>query len=176
MKTSVALIGFMGTGKTAVGKALAEYTGKDFIELDAVIEKRAGKAITDIFRNDGEIAFRELEIEVTREVAGKKNTVIACGGGLVLNRINIDRLKRECVIIYLTASAGVILRRTSSEAGKRPLLEVADRFQQIKEMLKFRQPFYRRAADIIINTSKMSINTVVRRITEELEDNEDYGR
>ncbi len=176
MKSSVALIGFMGTGKTAVGKRLAERMGKDFIELDAMIERKAGRSISDIFRQDGEIAFREMEIEATKEVAGRKNTVIACGGGLVLNRINIDRLKQECIIVYLTASAGVIQRRTSNEAGKRPLLEVADRFQQIKAMLKFRQPFYKRAADVIINTSKMSINTVVRRIMEELEDNESYGQ
>src|SRR4030042_154772 len=127
MKTSIALIGFMGTGKTATGKALARELGKDFIELDAVIEKKAGKSIPDLFREDGEICFRELEIEVTKETAAKKNAVIACGGGIVLNTINIFRLKQECVIVCLTASPEVILKRTSGDKGGRPLLAVAAR-------------------------------------------------
>ena len=92
MKTSIALIGFMGAGKTAVGKALSEKLGKEFIELDPLIIEKAGKPIPRIFTEDGEIAFRELEIEVTKEVSGKKNAVIACGGGVPLNKINIERI------------------------------------------------------------------------------------
>ena len=168
MKTSIALIGFMGTGKTAVGSVLAAKLGKEFIELDAVIEQKAGKSIPEIFQQDGEIAFRELEIEVTREVADKKEAVIACGGGLVLNTINIDRLRKECIIICLTASPGVILRRTSGDTDERPLLAVADRARQIRELLKSRKPFYERAADIIMNTSRLSINSVVKRIRDRI--------
>ena len=81
MKTSIALIGFMGVGKTAVGKALAGKLNKRFVELDALIEQKAGKSIPEIFQQDGEIAFRELEIEVTKEVSEDKSLVIACGGG-----------------------------------------------------------------------------------------------
>ena len=81
MKTSIALIGFMGTGKTVVGKALAEKLGREFVELDTLIEQKAGKPISEIFQQDGEVAFRELEIEVTKEVSENKNQVIACGGG-----------------------------------------------------------------------------------------------
>ena len=77
MKTSIALIGFMGTGKTGVGKALAEKLGKEFFELDPLIEKKAGKTIPAIFKKDGEIAFRELEIEVIKEVSKERNAVIA---------------------------------------------------------------------------------------------------
>lgn len=172
MKTSVALIGFMGTGKTSVGRGLAETLGKKFIELDELIERKAGKSISDIFRQGGEIAFRELEIEVTRGVAGTKNAVIACGGGLVLNKINTDRLERECIIVYLTASAGAILKRTSADKVRRPLLEVPNRLQQIRELSKFRQPYYKRAAGIIVNTSRLSVNAVVHRIAEELKDYE----
>ncbi len=112
MKSSIALIGFMGTGKTAAGKALAERLGKEFIELDALIELKAGKTIPEIFQQDGEVIFRELEIGVTKEVSQRKNAVIACGGGVVLNKINIDRLRKECLIVYLTASPRVILKRT----------------------------------------------------------------
>jgi shikimate kinase len=174
MKTSVALIGFMGTGKTVVGKELAAKLGKRFIELDSLIEREAGKSIREIFREDGEIAFRELEIEVTRAIAGTKDAVIACGGGLVLNKINIDRLRQECVIVYLTASASAILRRTMQDAGSRPLLAGSSRLQKIRELSKSRQPYYRQAADIIINTSRLSIKTVVKRIEEELKDNESF--
>jgi shikimate kinase len=169
MKTSIALIGFMGTGKTAVAKVLAQKLDKEFIELDAMITKRAGKSIEEIFRQDGETRFRELEIEVTKEIANKKNVVIACGGGIVLNTINIDRLKRESVIICLTASPAVILKRTSGEGDVRPLLKVTDRLKQIKTMLKNRQPFYRWAADITINTSGLTIASVADKILEALE-------
>lgn len=172
MKTSIALIGFMGTGKTVVGKRLAEKLGKEFLELDVIIEKKAGRSIPEIFRKDGEIGFRELEIAATREVAGVKNAVIACGGGIVLNKINVDRLRKECVIVCLTASPQVIIGRTSDDTGERPLLAVPDRARQIKELMKFREPFYRRSADTVINTSRISIDSVVERILEDLKDNE----
>lgn len=176
MKTSIALIGFMGTGKTVVGKLLAEKLGKEFIELDALIEKKAGKSIPEIFRQDGEIRFRELEIEVTREVADKENAVIACGGGIVLNKINIDRLKRTCAIVCLTASPAVILKRTSGDKDGRPLLAVTERVQQIKELMKFRRPFYERSAEITVNTSRMNADSVAGKIIEILRENESYRR
>ena len=174
MKTSIALIGFMGTGNTAVGKVLATKLGREFIELDSMIEKKAGKTIPEIFQQDGEIGFRELEIEVNKEVAGKENVVIACGGGIVLNKINIDRLREECVIVYLTASPRIILERTSGDKDERPLLSVSDRASQIKELLRFRQPFYERAADIRINTSKLDVYSVAELIIEKLQENESY--
>ena len=118
--------------------------------------------------------FRELEIEVTREVAGRKNAVIACGGGIVLNTINIDRLRKECVIVCLTASPAIILKRTSGDKDERPLLAVADRLRQIKELLKFRQPFYERSADITVNTSRLKVDAVVGRIIEKLQEYESY--
>jgi len=164
VKTSIALIGFMGTGKTAAGKALAEKLGKEFFELDPLIEKKAGKTIPAIFKEDGEIAFREFEIEAIKEVSKERNAVIACGGGVVLNKINIDRLKREAVIVYLTASPRVILRRTSRDAEERPLLTVANPALTIKELLRFRRPFYERAADTTVNTSRLDIDSVVTQI------------
>jgi shikimate kinase len=174
MKTSIALIGFMGTGKTEVGKILAEKLGKEFIELDTLIEKKAGKPIPAIFRDEGEIGFRELEINVTREAAGRKNAVIACGGGIVLNKINIDRLGQECVIVCLVASPAVILKRTSTDKDGRPLLAVADRVRQIKELMEFRRPYYARSADIMINTSRLKPGTVARRIIEKVKEHENF--
>jgi len=172
MKTSIALIGFMGTGKTAVGKALAEKLGKEFVELDSLIEQKEGKTIPQIFQQDGEIAFREREIEIAREVSGKKNAVIACGGGIVLNKINIDLLRQECVIVYLTASPGVILKRTGGDESERPLLKAPDKVSHIKELLKLRQPFYERAADIKVSTSRLDINAVAEQIIEKVKEHE----
>ena len=174
MKTNIALIGFMGVGKTAVGKALAEKLGRSFVELDLLIEQKVGKSVPDIFQQDGEAAFRELEVEVTEEVSKDKNLVIACGGGLVLNKINIDRLRQQSRIVYLTASPGVILKRVANEEGQRPLLEVDNPTLTIRELLSFRKPFYERAADIIINTSKLDINSIAGQIISKLKDDESF--
>ena len=172
MKTSIALIGFMGTGKTAIGKALAEKLGKEFVELDSLIEQKAGKTIPEIFQEDGEIAFREFEIEVTKEAAGRKNAVIACGGGAVLNKINIDRLRKECIIVYLAASPRVILKRTSGDESERPLLKRPNKALHIQELLRFRKPFYERATDIKIDTSKLDIDSITGQIISKLKEEE----
>jgi shikimate kinase len=176
MKSSLALIGFMGTGKTAVGKALAKKLGKKFVETDALIEKKAGKSIPEIFNQDGEIVFRELEIETIKEVAGRDKAVIACGGGIVLNKINIDRLKEKCIIINLKAAPSVIARRTAGDEGNRPLLVVADRLAEITELLNYRRPYYQRAADFEVNTSRLSIAAVVDEIIKKLKNHADYGK
>jgi shikimate kinase len=175
MKTNIALIGFMGVGKTAVGKALAGKLSKKFIELDSLIEQKAGKTIPEIFKQDGEIAFRELEIEVTKEVAKGKNQVIACGGGVVLNKINIDRLRNESIIVYLTASPKVILKRVSGGGMERPLLEASNQALTIQGLLTFRKPFYERAADIKIDTSKLDVESIVEQIINKLEEDESFN-
>ncbi|MFC1932375.1 shikimate kinase [Chloroflexota bacterium] len=175
MKTNIALIGFMGTGKTAVGQFLAKKLDRKFIELDLLIEQKAGKSIPEIFQQDGETAFRELEIEAAKEAAVRENAVIACGGGIVLNKINIDRLREGGKIVYLTASPGTILKRVSTEEGQRPLLEVDNPTLTIRELLKFRKPFYERAADITIDTSKLDTNAVVEQIIEKLKENESFN-
>jgi shikimate kinase len=171
---NIALIGFMATGKTVVGQALARKMDMKFIEMDSLIEKKEGKSIPEIFQQGGEIAFRELEIEVTKKVAEEKNAVIACGGGIVLNWINIDRLKENARIVYLEASPKIIMKRVSSEEGQRPLLEVDNPLLTIRELLRFRRPFYKRAADIEIDTSKLDIDTVVHEIIENLEEDESF--
>ena len=174
MKTNIALIGFMGVGKTAVGEALAKKLNRKFVELDLLIEWKAGRSIPEIFQQDGEVAFRELEIEVTKEIAKEKYLVIACGGGVVLNKINIDQLKKEGIIVYLTASPRAILKRVSEE-GQRPLLEVDNPTLTIRELLKFRKPFYERATDIKIDTSKLDIDSVVEQIISKVKEDESFN-
>ena len=175
MKTNIALIGFMGVGKTKVGKILAKELGKRFVDLDTQIEQRAGKSIARIFGEDGEIAFRELEIEAAKEISQAENLVIACGGGIILNQISIERLKRQSIIVYLSASPHLLLERTEGSGGLRPLLEKRDQAETISELLKFRRPFYERAADIKLDTSKLDIDAVVQKIITALKKDESFS-
>jgi shikimate kinase len=174
MKTNVAVIGFMGVGKTAASKGLAEQLGKKLVEADSLIVQRAGKSIPQIFREDGEIAFRELEIEVIKEVADRENQIIDCGGGVVLNKINIDRLKQKAVIVWLTASAEVIVRRTRLDGNGRPLLMGKNGIPEINSLLQFRQPFYEIAADIKVDTSELDLKSLVEQIIEKLKKHADF--
>ena len=164
MKTGIALIGFMGTGKTVVGRLLAEKLGKSFIELDAEIEKKAGKPVAAIFREDGEASFRKMEAQMIASISARKNTVVACGGGIVLDKSNVFRLKQEYVIVCLSATPAVILERISGEQDKRPLLDVADKSKKIGELLSARRPLYEQAADITIETSGIAPPGVVQKI------------
>ena len=175
MKTNIALIGFMGTGKTAVGKALAEKLKRKFVELDWLIERKAGKSIPDIFQQDGEIAFRALEIEVTKKAAQGSRQVIACGGGMVLNKLNVDRLRETSRMVYLKASPRKIIERTSADTNERPLLDVPDPAQRIRELLDFRRPFYERSADMTVNTSRFSVDKVADVIRNRLKEDEGFN-
>jgi shikimate kinase len=175
MKSNIVLIGFMGTGKTAVGQVLSKRLNRQLIEVDGAIEKIAGKTIPDIFQDDGEIHFRELEIEAIRQAAKGEKQVIACGGGAVLNTINIDRLRATGVIINLIAGPKIILKRTARENGSRPLLNVEQPLERIKELKKLRKPFYDQAADITINTSKLSIDAAADKIIDRLKKYEGFN-
>ena len=108
-------------------------------------------------------------------MARGKNQVIACGGGIVLNKINIDRLKDEAVIVYLTASPAIVLERTSADKNERPLLKSSNKEATIGELLKFRRPFYERAADIRIETSKLDIGSVADKIIARLKEDESFN-
>lgn len=145
----------MGTGKTTIGGKLAKLLKKKFVELDKFIERIAGKSIPQIFNDDGEIRFREYEIEACKKISKENDLVIACGGGVVLNKINIDYLKQNSIIICLEASPSIIFERTIKDGKeKRPLLSNPDPKKTIKELLEFRAPFYKAAAQYMINTDR----------------------
>lgn len=166
-KHSIALIGFMGTGKTVVGKNLANALDKDykFIETDEIIEEMAGKSIPEIFKEDGEIRFRELEIAACKKVSQLKNVIVSCGGGVVLNKINIDYIKRDFHIVLLTATPEEILKRMMKEGEKkRPLLDEPDPMEEIKVLLKFRSSFYGAHAVFTVDTTRKSIDEIVSEI------------
>jgi len=167
IKDSIALIGFMATGKSRVGKALKEYLGKDykFIETDQLIIEMAGKSIPRIFSENGEAKFREYEIEACRKAAELKKTVISCGGGIVLNKVNIENLKKTCHIVLLTASPKEIYNRVMIDGKEtRPLIDKEDPMKEIESALKQREPYYNISAEIVINTTDKTIDEIMEEI------------
>lgn len=150
---NVALYGFMGVGKSTVGKALSEKLGYGFVDMDEMIERRAGVKIKDMFAAEGEKGFRALEKEVAKEVAKKDRHVIACGGGAVLDPENAEALRSNSVLILLTASIDEIVERTR-DSDERPLLNVDD--AQAEALLRERMPLYLEAADLVMDTTGAS--------------------
>ncbi len=169
MKSNIVLIGFMGTGKSTVGKILAEKLSKDFIEMDDIISQKANKSIPEIFSQDGEISFRELEMQVAKELSGKKNKIISAGGGLVLNKLNIDYLKKKSILVLLRANPKEIFKRISKDGKeKRPLLDNIDPVKEIKLLLDYRQYFYNSAAEITVSTNNKDPNQIASEIIRKL--------
>lgn len=158
----------MGAGKSAVGKALAKAAGMDFVDLDTVIQQKAGRSISQIFSYDGEAAFRRIESQAVSEVTDRENTVIACGGGVILEQSNVESLKRNATIVYLPAEPSVLLRRVLNSPERRPLLQVVDPASAMGGLLKRRLPLYEAAADLTIDTSALDIESVVKIIITEL--------
>jgi len=175
MKSNIALIGFMGAGKSAVGRVLAAATKMDFIDIDTAVEEKAGRPITEIFAREGEPAFRRIEAAAVSDAAGRENTVVSCGGGVVLDRSNIDALRRNAMIIYLSAEPSVLLRRVLNSREKRPLLQMIDPAEAMDTLLKSRKPLYEEAADLKVNTSELDIDGVVQNILAEVRKNESHS-
>ena len=159
---NIVLLGFMGTGKTAVGKILAQKFSLKLVDLDNLIEEEMGMSISDIFFNFGEPYFRDLEKEIVRRISFKKNLVIATGGGVVLDDENMENLRRHGILITLMASVEEIYRRIS-QTKNRPLLDVPYPEKTIKEMLELRRPRYE-LADFTVNTSGRSVEDVAEEI------------
>ncbi len=163
MTKNIVLIGFMGTGKSSCGKALATRLGSAFIDLDKYIETKEKMSIPEIFAAKGEAYFREKEREAVREVVGRKGAVIATGGGTIKDEENFAALKNRGVIVCLTADVDTILARTSRR-GERPVLDgQADRRKGIEELLASRQAMYARA-DYSVDTSSLSPMQVTEEI------------
>jgi shikimate kinase len=140
-KPNIVLMGFMGTGKTSVGRKLASALGLKFVDMDHIIEERAGKPISRIFSEEGEPHFRSLERALVVELSAQSGLVIACGGGVVLNPDNILDYGRTGLVVCLTATPETIFERTA-RATHRPLLEQQDRFQRIIDLLEKRRSLY----------------------------------
>ncbi len=148
---TIALIGFMGSGKSAVARILAEKLKRKLFSTDGLIEKKEKRTIADIFTQNGEAYFRRLEKEVLVEIVQEKDSIIDCGGGIVLDEDNRRILKENCTLFYLKSTPDVIYKRIKGQK-KRPLLNVPDSKAKIEELLKIREPLYNEA-DFTINSN-----------------------
>ena len=152
----------MATGKTSVGRLLAQKKKWQFADLDELIELKEKRTIAEIFTACGEPYFRRAEKKALKEVSREKKFVVACGGGIVLDKDNIKVMKETGIFICLTAAPEAILKRAAG-FSHRPLLNVRDPKKQIELLLKLRSPYYA-LADKTINTSKLSVKQVVDKI------------
>ncbi|TLM98589.1 shikimate kinase [bacterium] len=151
---NLVLTGFMGTGKTTVGKRVARELGMKFVDTDKEIEKITGLTVSEIFSGYGEVRFRSEELAAVRRLAQGDNQVIATGGGVVLNRENMTLLRANGVVVCLMATPEVIYERVRRKRN-RPLLATADPEATINKLLQERDSYYR-AADGVVDTSGKS--------------------
>ena len=159
---SIILTGFMGTGKSSVGKALARMTGREFMDLDSLIVAEAGQSINEIFAQQGESFFRTLETAVLRKIALRDNVLLSTGGGAVLAAENREIFRSMGTVINLTAPTGVICTRLR-HATDRPLLNEGVKLIKLEQMLREREPCYAEA-DIRIDTAGKKIEDVAAEI------------
>ena len=160
---NIYLVGFMGTGKTVVGRQLAKQKGWNFVDLDELIELQQQRRIVDIFAQEGEAYFRKIEKKILKQAATQNKFVVACGGGVVLDPDNIKLMKKTGILICLCATGEEILKRVSA-SSLRPILNVAKPRERIELLLKMRAPYYMQA-DKTIDTSRSSIRQVVAKIS-----------
>lgn len=160
----ITLIGFMGAGKTSVAKLLAEKLSLERIDMDQqIIQKSGRKSDQEIFEKDGELVFRELEMSVAKSLMNKNDVIIAAGGGLVMNKINVDYLKHDGIIIYLKNSFA-----TSRERIKHNPPPLFKNEQKAKELYDIRLPLYTYYADGIIETDNKTVEEISEEIIEKI--------
>jgi shikimate kinase len=159
---NLALIGFMGTGKTSVGKLVAEQLHYEFLDTDEMIQAHTGRLIADIFAQDGEPAFRALERQMMTELATRQRTVISTGGGLPAQPGNLAQLKTHSLVICLWSSPEKVWERVHHQTH-RPLLHGEDPQKKIRELLAVREPFYKQA-DVLINTDIRGLREVSQQV------------
>ena len=164
-KDIIALIGFMGSGKSTVGKILAEKTGRVFYDIDGLIEKRAGMTINEIFSVSGVDYFRNLESEIMTEVMKSKNSVVSCGGGIVLRKENVSLLKKSAVTVWIYSSVESSVKRLDSS---RPLLNVEDPVSRAKELFSERKKLYASACDLLVSNENKTAEKCAEIIYEEI--------
>lgn len=167
---NIVLVGFMGAGKTIGGEALAGMLAMDFIDTDTIIQVKLGMPIDEVFARYGETYFRKVERETVRGLSCRKNTVIACGGGVVLDAENVKNLRRNGKLVWLKAAAETVFERVSGD-GSRPLLEGKMSIPDIDSLLRQREPHYRAAADIAVTTDGKPAETICREIIARLLEN-----
>ena len=164
---NIAVYGFMGVGKTTIGRMLAERLGYEFIDMDAEIEKREGISINEIFRVHGESRFRQLESMLVEELSKRDGLIIACGGGTIADPYNAEILRKSSRMVYLTASIEEIVKRSRND-NVRPLLDVQNPEYEASELYRRRIPVYIKYAEATVDTMEKTPDEVVERVLEEL--------
>nr|WP_123068196.1 bifunctional shikimate kinase/3-dehydroquinate synthase AroKB [Massilia aurea] len=164
---NIFLVGLMGAGKTTIGRLLARKLNRRFVDSDHEIEARTGATIPWIFEIEGEACFRRREADVIRDLTGQQGLVLATGGGAVLDPRNRAFLAERGTVIYLRASIGSILQRTAHDKN-RPLLQTADPRAKLEELWTQRDPLYREIADLVIDTGRPNVQSMVQTILDQL--------
>lgn len=161
---NIVLIGFMGTGKSRVGHMIARKLGMRFVDTDDVIVQRLRMSITDIFARHGEPGFRDIERQVVAEISANSGQVIATGGGVPLDKANVENLRSNGVLICLSASPETIYRRTM-RSSSRPLLNAENKLDHIRNLLDSRELYYS-VADYHVDTSSRPASALAREVVE----------
>ena len=163
-RKNIVLCGFMGSGKSTIGNLLSKKMGMAFIDLDAYIEKKENKSVSQIFADSGEEYFRQLEKNAVKELAYKKSVILATGGGTLTFRENVDILKNAGnKIILLDLPVEVVEQRLQGDT-KRPLLNRPDKEKVMRELYEKRLPLYRSAADIVVNAANSPLQVCIEII------------
>lgn len=162
---NVALIGFMGSGKSSVGHMLARRLKFELVDTDHLIEQQAGRSIAELFAAEGEAAFRERERRVIETLAGRERLVIATGGGVGACPELVASLKRHALVVWLWASPETLWERVRHQTH-RPLLQVPDPPARIRELLAAREPVYRQA-DVLVNAGARPLRQVAAQVADE---------
>ncbi len=161
---NLALIGFMGVGKSSVGRLVAAQLHFEFLDTDGLTETLAGKSIARVFAEDGEPAFRACERAVVRQLEHRRDIVVATGGGLAANPDNLASLKTHAFVVHLWASPEVLWERVRHQTH-RPLLQAPDPQARIRQLLAEREPFYRQA-DLLVNTEMRPVKDIAQLVVQ----------
>ena len=165
---AIVLIGFMGAGKSSVGRTLARLTGLPRFDTDEMVAARFGATISEIFERNGEETFRKAETDTLQKLSGSAPAVIVTGGGIVTRPENVELLRALGTIVFLAADEETLLRRIARRAT-RPLLRTANPRATVTALLEQRLPLYRGAADVEIDTSTLNHEEVAKLILEKIE-------
>lgn len=167
-KCPVALIGFMGSGKTTAGRKLAELLGRELIDTDEAIERESGMAIAALFKDKGEPFFRERERGTLVSALNGPRRIVSCGGGMVLDDGNRRLLREKTTVVWLFTDAKTVLERIATDPARRPLLDVHDAERRASELIATRQSLYAGIADLVIDATALTADEMAALVAEEL--------
>lgn len=164
---NIVLIGFMGSGKTSVGKKISMQLKREFIDMDDFIVQKVGLSINEIFKQHGEQYFRNLEKDLCKRLGKAKQKIIATGGGVIKDKKNVDNLRKNGIIIYLQTTPESIAHNLKNDHS-RPLLAVGNKLEKIRELMAERTPLYEQLADVTIDVANLDLDKTIAKIIQEV--------